>query len=188
MSLSKQDEFFNFLFHKNYDISEISKHLLSFTKEWFIDTSRQELYVSHRETNSYFINEHSNSWKINDSYNPEFKCTDEKLWQLIKPIIQEFEKIHDGKMGKVLFINLPAEKVIDGHFDRGDYLDVVRRHHLAITTNPKVLFSVGNETLNMAIGECWEINNNHFHSVSNLGETNRIHLLFDIIPNKYLNS
>ena len=38
----------------------------------------------------------------------------------------------------------------------------------------------------MKVGECWEINNSLLHSVENNGKTERIHLLVDILPNKFI--
>ena len=38
----------------------------------------------------------------------------------------------------------------------------------------------------MATGECWEINNTRLHSVENNSDIDRVHLLIDIMPNKYL--
>ena len=185
MTLSKQDESFNFLLHKSFNISEIINHVNFFTDEWLKETKRQEKYYVHRDTNSYIINEHSLEWKIGEKYSPVFKCNDEKLWELINPIIKEFEKIHNGKMGMAILTKLPAGKIIDAHNDSGEYLAIVRRHHVPIITNPDVTVSVGEETIHMNVGECWEINNNHLHSVANTGATDRVHLIFDIMPNEY---
>jgi hypothetical protein len=92
----------------------------------------------------------------------------------------------DGKMGQVLFIKLPAKKIIDPHEDHGDYLHCVARYHIPIITNLGVKFIIDGESKHVPEGECWEINNNKTHAVENNGEEDRIHLLIDIMPNKYL--
>jgi hypothetical protein len=180
---SKINENFNFRFHRNFDVTAIQEKMNSWNDEWSLDKSRQEMYPSHKETNTYFLMEHSNNWQYGDDYVPEYKCEDEEMWKLVQPIIAEFEKFIPGKVGKAVFIKLPAGKDVGGHRDFGDYLDVVRRFHIPIFTNPNVEFTVRDETLNMKVGETWEINNNRLHAVKNAGDTDRVHMLFDIMPN-----
>ena len=50
-----------------------------------------------------------------------------------------------------------------------------------------VYFYVDDGVLNMLEGECWEINNMKSHEVINNSDEDRIHLMIDIIPNKYIN-
>ena len=148
-----------------------------------MDTSRQELYSDHKNTNSYFIFEHSNNWKYGEEYQAEYRCTDDNLFLMIEPIIKELEKIYDGRIAKCLFIRLPSKKDVKEHKDNGDYLNAVKRCHIAIETNEETFFYVNNEKKNMEVGDCWEINNMKSHYVKNDGETDRIHLLIDILPN-----
>jgi hypothetical protein len=178
---SKQNEKFNFKLHKIFDISEIENKIRLFNSEWLIDTSRQNMYVPHKNTNTYFLIEHSNHWQYGDMYMPQFKCLDKELWESVKPIVKYLESIIDGKMGKVVLINLPSGKDILEHQDKGDYLDIVRRFHIPIITNENVWFKVEDEVKNMKAGECWEINNSKPHSVKNEGIENRIHLMIDIM-------
>ena len=183
----KMFENFNFKHIKDYDTSDIYDHIKEFKEEWSLNTTRQEKYEVHSKTNSFFIYDHSDTWKPNDKYEMTKECLDEKIIKLVSPIVKELEKIHDGKVGKTLFIKLPSGKQVDKHADGGYYLNTVRRHHIAIKTNLDVDFYVGKEKINMKVGECWEINNSRTHHVDNKGMEDRIHLLIDIIPNKFLN-
>jgi aspartyl/asparaginyl beta-hydroxylase (cupin superfamily) len=102
---------------------------------------------------------------------------------MIEPIIKELEKIHNGKVAKCLFIKLPSKKNVKEHKDLGNYFNAIKRHHIAIETNKETFFYINNEKKNMEVGDCWEINNMRSHYVKNNGETDRIHLLIDILPN-----
>ena len=53
------------------------------------------------------------------------------------------------------------------------------RLHIPILTNPKVTFTLDNQILEMQPGECWYTNVNYTHSVSNKGNSERIHLVLD---------
>jgi hypothetical protein len=182
MIRSKGDESFCFTHHGTYDVSDITDHLLTFNSEWLLDTSRQETYTDHEHTFSYFLTEHSNQWGLGEPYALENKCVDLKLLGLVQPLVSRLEELHSGKVGKALFIKLPAGKVIAPHYDGGEYLHVVRRNHIPIITNESVSFTIDGESRHMSVGEIWEVNNNKLHSVANNGSTERVHLLIDIIP------
>jgi aspartyl/asparaginyl beta-hydroxylase (cupin superfamily) len=63
----------------------------------------------------------------------------------------------------------------------------VRRCHIPLITNDDIKFTVGDHTMSLKQGECWEINNSKIHEVKNLSNYDRVHILIDIIPNEYLN-
>jgi hypothetical protein len=179
----KKAEAFTYKNQGKYNVDAIAEKLKQFGDEWFLDTTRQKEYAVHTLTNSYFIYEHSNKWTYGLPYNVEYRCADDKLFALVEPIIKDLEKIHNGKVAKCLFIKLPIGKVVYEHSDVGDYFNAVRRHHIAIQTNPDTFFRIDGEKKNMLVGDCWEINNMKLHFVENNGDTDRIHLLIDIFPN-----
>lgn len=184
--MDKRGEAFNYRFHGNFNILEIAKRLEQYSHEWFLNNSRQETAPVHKETTSIFIYDHEAIWSIKEKFKPMKNNSQPEMEKLLEPIINHLEKIHNGKVGKCLFIKLPAGKDVLEHSDQLDYLGVVRRHHIAIKTNDKVLFFVNNESKNMQVGDCWEINNSLKHSVTNQGSTDRIHLLIDIMPNEFI--
>lgn len=181
--MSKILEDFNFKHHKTYDASLIKLHVSNFSDEWFIDTSRQEQYSNHKDTESYFIYKSDLGWQKGKKFKFEQVSNDAKLLELVEPVIKDLEVLHDGIRGNVLLIKLKAKHDIPNHFDDGDYLMCSRRHHLPIITSSNTIFGVGLEKINMLEGECWEINNTRLHSVKNNSDIDRIHLLIDIMPN-----
>ena len=60
------------------------------------------------------------------------------------------------------------------------------RFHIPIQTNANVFFMVSNERIIMNIGELWALDTSFLHSVSNKGETERIHLVFDVKVNDWV--
>jgi hypothetical protein len=90
----------------------------------------------------------------------------------------------DGKIIRAILVNLPSGKSIPIHKDYGQTLVFCRRIHIPIQTNENCFFTVGDDKRNLKLGELWEINNDKKeHSVENLGETDRIHLIVDWIEN-----
>ena len=78
----------------------------------------------------------------------------------------------------VRLLNLVAGAVIKPHrdaelsFEQGE-----ARLHIPLITNPDVEFYVQDQRVTMQPGECWYMNANLRHHVTNRGKTDRIHLL-----------
>jgi hypothetical protein len=181
----KELEDFNFRMQGTYPIDEIFNVASGLDKEWNLYTSRQkEVYDDrvnpHLHTNTYIIQDHPLDWVFGTSI--QSATMDKDLMDLISPIIEKLEDEIVGKSARVLLIKLGAGKDVALHVDGGDYLSSVRRFHIPIITNDNVFYTVNKETINMKAGECWEINNLKFHSVSNDSEEDRVHLLIDILP------
>ena len=87
----------------------------------------------------------------------------------------------------VRFLNLRAGAIIKKHtdaelaFEKGE-----ARLHFPVFTNPGVEFYCENERIFLKEGECWYLNANLPHNVSNNGATDRIHLVIDCKVNDWL--
>jgi mannose-6-phosphate isomerase-like protein (cupin superfamily) len=87
----------------------------------------------------------------------------------------------------VRFLNLKAGACIKPHRDRELAFELGEaRLHFPVITNPDVAFFVEDHQLNMQAGECWYINANLTHHVSNNGNTDRVHLVMDCLVNDWL--
>jgi hypothetical protein len=85
------------------------------------------------------------------------------------------------------FLNLQAGAVIKEHrdnelaFEKGE-----ARLHFPVITNPGVEFYCEDERIFLLEGECWYLNANLLHRVSNNGDKDRIHLVVDCRVNNWL--
>jgi len=99
--------------------------------------------------------------------------------------LQEF----DCPLLSVRLLKLKTNSVIKEHrdhelsFEKGE-----ARLHVPVFTNPSVEFYLNNVLVKMQEGECWYINANLPHRVSNKGTTDRIHLVIDCQVNNWLKS
>lgn len=116
----------------------------------------------------------------------EEKFIDEQLNNATKTVVKKLEKTFNGISGLVVFAKLPPSKVITPHSDPGFYLSIVHRLHIPIFTNEHCYFCLDNHKIHMEEGFLYEINNLMVHSVENNGNTDRIHLIVDIIPNSVI--
>ena len=87
----------------------------------------------------------------------------------------------------VRLMRLGAGSVIKTHSD-GD-LDVEHgraRLHVPIATNDRVDFRLNGERVPLGEGECWYLRLSDPHSVTNAGDTDRVHIVIDAIANEWL--
>ncbi len=108
------------------------------------------------------------------------KLLDECLY--FKEIVDSFKCEKES----IRLLNLKPGSVIKEHTDYSlGYEDGVFRIHIPITTNDKVQFFINSEEVKMLPSECWYGNFNLPHSVSNTGETERVHLVMDCLRNEW---
>ena len=92
------------------------------------------------------------------------------------------QHIGEVKVQQAMLTRLRAGTVIPRHRDRGPLTAKTHRIHVPVITNAQCIFKVGDESMNLKAGEIWVIDNvNRYHSVENIGNTDRIHLIIDSI-------
>jgi hypothetical protein len=170
-----------FINHGKIDVENILKIIEVNNLDWDEFTDRQKKYNTvHRHTKTIPI-------IFDKSFNfDSFKIIPTNHYSLFQEEISKIETIikfntkENGKIMRALLVNLPSGKLIPFHIDSGFTLASCRRIHIPIQTNKNCFFTVGNDKRNLKLGELWEINNDKIqHSVENLGETDRIHLIVD---------
>jgi gentisate 1,2-dioxygenase len=175
---------FNYNFIGRFDISKVKEEVISFQDQWEKDVSRQKKYKEHKDTKTYMLQDVPLTWSKGQTLNPVKKYENDYEWEILSDIFTGLNNKYSGSIARVMYINLPSGKNVPYHKDSGYYLYNVRRFHIPILTNNLVYYTVGDEKKVMREGECWEINNNSYHSVSNNGDSDRVHLVIDIIPDE----
>jgi hypothetical protein len=175
---------------KRYNIDPIKNAVMLFDKEWDIDTSRQETYKPHKDTKMFQLRYMDYDWNSFSGIKPKYydtnKLSNDFAQIRLLEIFNDLEQEYGCTVVRVEFVNMLAHTSIRPHLDGGDMLNVSRRCHIPIITNPDVSFTVLDNTVNMEEGYCYEINNGMLHSVKNDSDFDRVHLIIDLLPNKYL--
>lgn len=159
-------------------IDELSESVGSFTDEdWGKFTFRQKNIVGHRHTQTIplMFDYQKRTRDIRHEhygvYASHLKRLSEHLSSIGCPAVVK----------RANLVKLLAKSEISAHIDKGDFLSHTRRIHIPISTNEACVFTVGNESRHLPRGGIWEINNTGLvHSVSNGGETHRVHLVVDV--------
>lgn len=179
ISLEKIDKSeFNF---KNYEKINV-ENFINFcssasNEEWNKFTFRQESFDVHKKTKTIPLI-FDKSFDYNIFFYENFEKLENELTEIENHIKKYIDK--DFYMIRAILVNLPKGQVIEKHIDSGNALSSSKRFHIPITTNEHCIFYVGNDFINMKVGEVWEISNtNKEHWVENFGENDRIHLIVD---------
>jgi hypothetical protein len=164
---------FNFRFLGNIEVDGFRAKLD--TLDWHYFTHRQRTHKVHRETLTVPLLFDQQFSKI-DFYR-DFGRFMKELEPLKKVLT---DTLGGGFFQSALLVNLPAGKRVQRHVDAAEGFKAFSRVHVPLQTNENCFFEVDREVIQMKAGEVWEINNSEkAHSVLNLGDTDRIHLLLD---------
>jgi len=166
-----------------FQTGDILRKIISNNLDWNKYNFRQERYKDHSKTKTIPI-----IWSENFSevkkWEPYYTIFKDELLMLENFLLNNL--CPSGKIMSAILINLPSGECIGRHVDAnpvGERFNRCHRIHIPITTNNQCLFEIDGEIKNMKVGEVWEISNvNKKHSVSNNGETDRIHFLIDWDP------
>lgn len=83
-------------------------------------------------------------------------------------------------IGKLMVSKLVPGQLIEPHRDGHDSHCNVRVH-IPIVANPQCIFIVADEAFVMEVGNIYEIDPTETHMTVNLGTTERIHLIFNMV-------
>ena len=97
------------------------------------------------------------------------------------PYIQEVVAKIDGVWTRSRLMGLGAGAEVPLHVDSHYHWRTHIRIHIPVITDPKVLFTCGDETVHMAPGECWIFDSFRFHRVENGWTERRVHLVLDTV-------
>jgi hypothetical protein len=119
---------------------------------------------------------------------PEGRATDALRGQMAptpfllrSPYIMEVMGWLGGTWGRSRLMGLGPGAQVPPHVDCHYYWRTHLRIHIPVITNDQVLFTCGEETVNMKPGECWVFDSFRRHEVHNNGSTKRVHLVLDTV-------
>ena len=112
---------------------------------------------------------------LRNTSRPLFDAVDTIVRDHVAPLYPDCDVV------RVQLAGLPAGEAISPHRDM-DMLASIHRTHIPIATNHAVAFTIAGEDFFLREGVLYELNNCVRHAVRNDGDTDRIHLLVDMLP------
>ncbi len=152
--------------------------------EWYGDTSRQETYRPHRQTQTIALIYDPDMRHEDPTVQPAFA----RFRHLVQPIMDTVAARYPAVEGdtapyfvRAILVRLTAGESIGTHRDFGDSLSRAHRIHIPVITNPGAEFGIAGHIKHLAAGEAWEINNRKPHAVRNISAEDRVHLILDYV-------
>jgi translation elongation factor P/translation initiation factor 5A len=188
-NIIKKDSKWSFIELSKFKIDEIKKEILSYKEEWLQDQSRQNTYITHKDTETISLLVSDYNWIPGEPLDVDIKhkFNLQKAQDEIENIYQKISSNYEGNIVRSEIVKLKSGAKIRKHVDGGAMLQYARRIHIPIITNPQVYFTVNNKKINMEESQGYEINNAMPHSVENNSPIDRVHIIIDIMPNIMLN-
>jgi len=100
----------------------------------------------------------------------------------ILPVLEEAVKPYgytNGEFSRIMLAKLSAGGNIKAHKDGNAAATFPHKIHIPIQTNEKVMFFVNPKSYYFEKGKGYEVNNLAPHYVENMGDQDRIHLIFE---------
>lgn len=147
------------------------------------------------ETSEYVF---ANTFRIcgaNEFYDAPQKYSEadreERLNQIVQPFVEFLkEKLPNHTAVLMQCAAIPPKTSLKFHVDTYVYQSVSHKCHFPILTNDRAFYQVfDNDVLtshHFEVGKVYDINNILFHRASNGGDTPRIHVIIDMMPNDKL--
>ena len=182
------------------DVSELKSLVNTLTQEqWDQHSLRQEIFDVHSHTETIPLIFDQDFRHRFQTVQPAFTLFEQSLQPIMSAIKKYFlthtpttkgdrpNRVEKGYFVRIILVKLSAKGEINPHKDHGYSLSRAHRLHLPIITNDKVEFTIDGVTKNLAEGELYEINNRGLHSVKNLSNSARVHLILDfVIPDEII--
>jgi len=92
-----------------------------------------------------------------------------------------FDQVNGDQVGRVILTKLPPMQVIYPHRDEGPVPELYDRYHCCLQSPVGAWFIVGTQATHMKAGQAYRVDVTKNHSVVNVGDEDRIHLVIDIV-------
>lgn len=160
--------------------------IASIDDAWDASTGRQDKIKVQREALSIPIRGLRKSAigdrKRRDVHESRWTTTS-RLYPVAREFLRKIAREEDSQLSRAKIVCLPAGRRVYPHVDRGEYYLVRHRYHLVLRSTQGSWLKAGDEEVRMREGELWWFDNKQMHEAFNDGDQDRIHMIFDLLPN-----
>lgn len=107
--------------------------------------------------------------------------TGAQRFPLARAFLERVAAQEDALLSRAKIVSLPPGHKVYPHVDRGEYYRLRNRYHFVLKSTGSWM-RAGDEEVRMRTGELWWFDNDQEHEACNDGDTDRIHLIFDLLP------
>lgn len=177
---------------KRVDVSALTERVLSVDEAlWDSEDDLRSALTGPRPTRSIFL------YYTNALYMPHDRRIGQNdvsrragydwFGETTLPILEEICALYPpgGTVVRCQIAKLLPGGTIGRHQDISPLLRASHRIHIPLVTWPEVIFYIDDQPFVFEAGYAFELNNQKFHEVRHLGNKDRYHLIFDLLPADY---
>lgn len=170
----------------NHNVDHVLDEIAGHSAAWAVQAGRQRIRVQ-AEANAIPLRGLRRSQimgrRRRDVHESRFTSLADRFSEMVS-MLRGFAEELDGRPGRAKIALLPPAAKVLPHSDRGLYYKVRDRYHFVVQSRDGSLLRAGDEEVRMQTGELWWFDNKAIHSATNESEHPRIHLIFDLLPNR----
>jgi hypothetical protein len=168
-------------------VTKLQNMVSSFSEEeWDEWDYRQKSYEYHRHTKTIRCRWIENNIdEYHEGLTVEYGIFS-SIERVLGNVFTYIKRHYQGKICQAILTRQNPHSLITPHIDIGKKLTYSHRLHIPIFTNDDILLQCGEQIINMKVGRVYEINNQMNHMVVNNSDSFKIHLILDVIEDRYI--
>lgn len=168
------------------DVRPFLDEIASTPEAWDLSTGRQDKIAVQREAQSIplrgLVKSKIGDRKRRDVHESRYTTTSRKFI-VARAFLESFAAEQEAELSRAKIVRLMPGRRVYPHIDRGEYYRLRDRYHLVLQSATGSYLKSGDEEVRMRVGELWWFDNKAVHEAHNDGSAERIHMIFDLLPN-----
>lgn len=168
------------------DVSPFLEELQTYLQKYPWDTIRSTLLDVQKNTRNIHLRHHVTTREFPDVPNSPLHALTAYTFphfQKTYAFVESFAKSTKGTLSRAMIVKLLPHSQVYKHYDAGMYYKTRDRYHLVLQSDGSKMTS-GDESATWHTGELWWFDNKLPHEAFNESDKERIHIIFDVLPQK----
>ena len=168
------------------DVQPFLNEIASVPGAWDVNTGRQDKIEVQREAESIplrgLVKSKIGDRKRRDVHESRYTTISRQFF-IARAFLESVAAEQNAQLSRAKIVRLLPGRRVYPHSDRGEYYRVRDRYHLILQSTTGSYLKSGDEEVRMQVGELWWFDNKAVHEAYNDGTADRIHMIFDLLPN-----
>ena len=170
---------------QNVAVRRFLEEIDSIPEAWDLSTGRQDKITVQREAQSIplrgLVKSKIEGRERRDVHESRYTTISRKFL-VARAFLESFAAEQDAELSRAKIVRLMPGRRVYPHSDRGEYYRLRDRYHLVLQSTTGSYLKSGDEEVRMREGELWWFDNKAVHEAFNDGTAERIHMIFDLLP------
>lgn len=172
---------------QSIDVAPILAEIRANRELWYVNQVRRQTVRDQAETNNISLRRGVTPKDKSVSLDDTQQVEETGNWARFPnttSLLARFASDEQGELARAMLVRLKPQGRVLSHVDRGAYYACRDRYHLVIQSPGGSEMGAGGEWAVWQAGELWCFNNKVVHEALNRSTDWRVHLIFDLLPQR----